>query len=341
MKVTLITLVIPCFNEDLTIGEFYRRAKAFSVSMEPRQFEFIFINDGSTDKTSDILNQIAANDKTVKVLHLAQNMGHQIALTAGLDYACGDMIVTIDADLQDPPELIKEMLDKIEQGYDIVHGQRRRRFGESIFKIVSAQLFYRTMKWISDTPIIQNCGDFRAFTQSVLKAISAFRMPHRFLRGIFVQIGFNQCIIQYDRDVRYAGTTKYPLIKMAGLSIDAMLSFSAAPIRLITCMSLLLWAVSLIYLIKSLVEHFILHITVPGWTSIIVMLFFFTGLILFCLSIIGSYIGRIFHQGQKKPLYWLSDARNLDLEKVKLSYGQCHEVLLSEQIVDMKQRRNP
>jgi dolichol-phosphate mannosyltransferase len=128
---------------------------------------------------------------------------------------------------------------------------------------------------------------------------------------------------------------------MAGLSIDAMLSFSAAPIRLITCMSLLLWAVSLIYLVKSLVEHFILHITVPGWTSIIVMLFFFTGLILFCLSIIGSYIGRIFHQGQKKPLYWLSDARNLDLEKVKLSYGQCHEVLLSEQIVDMKQRRNP
>ena len=145
MKVTLITIVIPCSNEELTIGEFYRRAKAFSVSMEPRQFEFIFINDGSTDKTRDILNQIAAKDKTVKVLHFAQNRGHQIALTAGLDCACGDMIVTIDAVLQDPPELIKEMLDKIEQGYDIVHAQRQRRFGESIFKIVSAQLFYRTM----------------------------------------------------------------------------------------------------------------------------------------------------------------------------------------------------
>ena len=341
MKVSLITLVIPCFNEDLTIEEFYRRAKVFSASMAPKQFEFIFINDGSTDNTSDILNQIAAKDTSVKVLHLAQNRGHQIALTAGLDYACGDMIVTIDADLQDPPELIKEMLEKIEQGYDVVHAQRRRRFGESIFKIVSAQLFYRTMKWISDTPIIQNCGDFRAFARPVLQAISAFRMPHRFLRGIFVQIGFNQCIIEYDRDVRYAGTTKYPFFKMAGLSMDAMLSFSAAPIRAIICISLLLWTVSLIYLVKSLIEHFILHITVPGWTSLIVMMFFFTGLILFCLSIIGSYVGRIFHQGQNQPLYWLSDARNLNFEQMKSDFGQYHEVLLSQRIVDLQRRRNP
>jgi len=341
MKVSLITLVIPCFNEDLTIEEFYRRAKVLSASMAPKQFEFIFINDGSTDNTSDILNQIAAKDTAVKVLHLAQNRGHQIALTAGLDYACGDMIVTIDADLQDPPELIKEMLEKIEQGYDVVHAQRRRRFGESIFKIVSAQLFYRTMKWISDTPIIQNCGDFRAFARPVLQAISAFRMPHRFLRGIFVQIGFNQCIIEYDRDVRYAGTTKYPFFKMAGLSMDAMLSFSAAPIRAIICISLFLWTVSLIYLVKSLIEHFILHITVPGWTSIIVMMFFFTGLILFCLSIIGSYVGRIFHQGQNQPLYWLSDARNLDFEQMKSNIGQYQEVLLSQRIVDLQRRRNP
>ncbi len=341
MQVDLISVVIPCFNEELTIEEFYRRSVACSVSMPSQKFEFIFINDGSTDRTSAILNQIAATDKTVKVVHLAQNRGHQIALTAGLDYACGDMIVTIDADLQDPPELIQEMLAKIEKGYDIVHAQRRRRFGESTFKIASARLFYRTMKWISDTPIIQNCGDFRAFTRPVLRAISMFRMHHRFLRGIFVQIGFNQCVIQYDRNERYAGTTKYPFFKMANLSIDAMLGFSAAPIRVITCLSLLLWSVSLIYLVKSLIEHYILHITVPGWTSIVVMMFFFTGLILFCLSIIGSYVGRIFHQAQKRPLYWINDARNLDFEQVKLSCGQFHEVMLSEHIVHLQQQRNP
>lgn len=340
MKVKLISVAIPCYNEESTVEEFYHRAKLLADSMQPRKFEFIFVNDCSTDLTGSILNNLAAKDPCVKVLHLAQNRGHQIALTAGLDLAFGDMIVTIDADLQDPPELIHKMLEKIEEGYDIVHTQRRRRKGETRFKLITAWLFYRLMRWFSNTAIIENCGDFRAFTRSVKAALSAFRAPHRFLRGIFVQLGFKQCVVQYDRDARYGGQSKYPFFKMLNLSIDALLGFSAAPIRIISFLSILLWTISLVYLIKSLIYHFIFKLTVPGWTSLIVLMFFFTGLILFSIAIIGSYVGRIFQQGQNLPLYWLCDARNLDSDRVLESFGKLHEVRLSQAILKAKLQRN-
>ena len=306
--------------------------------MKPRKFEYIFVNDGSTDKTGQILNDLAAHDPAVKVLHLAQNRGHQIALTAGMDYANGDAIVTIDADLQHPPELISEMVDKIEKDCDIVHAQRQFRSGDRWLKRVTAKGFYYFMKFFSGTRLIQNSGDFRAFTRPVLETIKSFRMPHRFLRGIFVQIGFRQCVIAYESEIRFAGDTKYSFIKMMNLAIDGVLGFSAAPVRLITWLSILLWCVSLIHLIKSLIEHFIFEITVPGWTSIIVLMFFFTGLILFSIAIIGSYVGRIFVQGQKIPLYWLRDARNVDLTKMKDQAGQFREVEVSYR--SLKERMN-
>ena len=333
MRVKSISLVIPCYNEEDTISEFYTRAAELAGKIANRSIEFIFVNDGSYDKTRLILNRMAEQDIRVKVLHLAQNRGHQIALTAGLDHAAGDMIVTIDADLQDPPELIQEMLLKIEAGYDIVHAQRRRRNGETFFKLISARLFYRLMRFVGKTKIVDNCGDYRAITRPVLDTVIAFRTPHRFLRGIFAQIGFNQCVIPYDRDPRYAGNTKYPFYKMLGLSIDAILGFSSTPIRVITWLSITLWALSLIYLAKSLFEHFILRITVPGWTSIIVMQFFSTGLILFCIAIIGAYIGRIYEQGQQQPLYWLCDARNVDLNSNNYRDGRLPELVLSESIL--------
>ncbi len=331
MKVELISLVIPCYNENLVIDEFYSRAVELGNKNVERRFEFIFVNDGSTDKTGIILNQIAQKDKRVKVLHLARNRGHQIALTAGLDHAAGDIIVTIDADLQDPPELIEEMLYRIEQGCDVVHTQRRSRDGETFFKVFSASFFYRLMRFAANTPIIENCGDFRAITRPVLETVLFFRTQHRFLRGIFAQIGFNQCIIPYDRDSRYAGDTKYPFFKMLNLSLDAILGFSSAPIRVITWLSIALWS-SLIYLVKALIEHFLLQITVPGWTSIIVMQFFFTGLVLFCIAIIGAYVGRIFEQGQQQPLYWLCDSRNVDWTRIGSCNMDLPELALSERI---------
>jgi dolichol-phosphate mannosyltransferase len=334
MKVQSISIVIPCFNEELTIEEFYKQILAFADEIIDRKFEFIFVNDGSVDKTGLILNKISENDKRVKVLHLAQNRGHQIALTAGLDHTSGDMIVTIDADLQDPPEIIREMLQRIEEGYDVVHAQRHHRNGETIFKLLSARFFYRLMRWFAKISIIEDCGDFRAITRPVLDTVIAFRTPHRFLRGIFTQIGFNQCVITYDRNARYAGSTKYPFFKMFNLSIDAILGFTSAPIRAITWFSIALWSVSLIYLIKSLFEHFVLHVTVPGWTSLVVMLIFFTGLILFCISILGAYVGRIFEQGKRQPLYWPSDARNIEISSESIRSKDLPELLLTKKILN-------
>jgi len=337
----LISLVIPCYNEEAVIEEFYRRSQALAGSLSQYRFEFIFVNDCSTDLTGSILNNMGAKDPSVKVLHFAQNRGHQIALTAGLDIALGDMIVTIDADLQDPPELIHKMLEKIEEGYDIVHAQRRHRKGETRFKLLSAWLFYRFMRWFSNTAVIENCGDFRAFTRPVKAVLSAFRAPHRFLRGTFVQLGFRQCVIQYDRDARYGGQTKYPFFKMLNLSIDALLGFSAAPIRIISLISICLWAFSLVYMIKSLIEHFVLKITVPGWTSMVVLLFFFTGLILFSIAIIGSYVGRIYIQGQNQPLYWLADARNFDPEALNQQQGEIPEIKISRRILRGRESDRP
>jgi len=310
MDVKIISVLVPCYNEAETLLVLYGRLTDLAGRLT-REFEFIFVNDGSTDNTPEILDDLAAGDPRVKVLHLAQNRGHQIALTAGMDHASGEMIVTIDADLQDPPELIAEMLAKIEEGFDVVHAQRRSRAGETYFKLATARIFYVLMNRLTMGRIIENCGDFRAFSRPVLQVISQFREPHRFLRGMFSEIGFRQCVIPYDRDARYAGETKYPLPKMVKFAVDAVFSFSAAPIRMILGLSIAIWALSLLYLIKTLYEKFILQITVPGWASIIVLLTFLTGLILFSLAVIGAYVGRVFEQGQQRPLYWVRETRNI------------------------------
>lgn len=315
MKTKLISIVVPCYNEATNIEEFIRRVGGLSKDIQPRKIECLFVDDGSDDDTGLILDRLADENQWIKVLHLAKNRGHQIAITAGIDYANGDVIVTMDADLQDPPELIKQMIAKIETGYDVVHAQRRRRTGENWLKIFTAKSFYWLLGKFSNTAVIENCGDFRAFTKPVQKIVAEFRMPHRFLRGTFVQVGFRQAIIQYDRDPRHSGKTKFSLMKMIHFSMDGFLGFSAAPIRILQWLSIFLWLISVIYLLKSLIAHFLLNATVPGWTSIIVLMFFFTGLILFSIAIIGSYVGRIFVQGQNLPLYWLRGARNIDFRQ--------------------------
>ncbi|GFO70441.1 glycosyl transferase [Geomonas limicola] len=307
-----VSVIVPCYNERETIDEFYRRMTGVADRAGSYDFEIIFVNDGSGDDTALRLNELSDRDRRVKVVHLARNMGHQIAITAGMDFADGDLIVIIDADLQDPPEEIPGMLAKLEEGFDLVHAQRKRRDGESGFKLATAWLFYKLMRRFSSRDIVDNCGDFRAFNHKVLKVVRKFRERHRFMRGIFASIGFRQCIIQYDRDRRYAGETKYPFRKMLGLAINAILSFSSSPIRFITWASFALWGISLIYLIKALLDHFVFKVTVPGWTSIIILMTFYNGIILFSIGIIGSYVGRSFEQAQGRPLYWIGDTRNID-----------------------------
>lgn len=315
MRVRKISIIVPCFNEEDVLEEFYGRVTGVAEGIGDREFEFMFVNDGSADRTAAILNGLADRDPRVKVLHFASNRGQQAALTAGMDYATGDMALIIDADLQDPPELLPQMLQKVEDGFDVVHAQRRSRKGETWFKLLSAWLFYKLINRLSGNNVIENTGDFKAFTRPVMQAVRRFREPHRFLRGIFSTIGFRQCVIQYDRDERFAGQTKYSMRKMLGLAANAVFSFSSSPIRFVMWVGALLWGISLAYLLKALVAHYVFNTVVAGWTTLIIVMTFFAGLQVLCLGIIGSYVGRIFEQGQRRPLYWLADARNVDVSQ--------------------------
>ena len=308
-----ITYVIPCYNEEETLPEIYRRLSAIPDTMPSYGFEFLFVNDGSKDRTTERLDELASGDKRVKVIHLARNCGHQKALTAGLDYATGDIIITIDADLQDPPELVHEFVAKIEQGFEVVHAQRKARHGETRFKLATAWLFYFIISRLASREIVPNSGDFRAFTRKVQRSAGAFREPHRFLRGSFATIGFRQCVIPYDRDARYAGVTKYPFTKMLRFALDAVLSFSPLPVRMVFFAAMTLFLISLVYLGHSLVGFFVYQRNVQGWTSIMILMTFFSALILFALAGIGEYVARVFEQGQQRPLYWISDVRNVSL----------------------------
>lgn len=304
------SVIVPCYNEQETLREFHRRVKEVAAGCPGVSFEFIFVNDCSSDATGEILHAIADADSRIKVLELAVNSGHQKAVTAGLDFAEGEAVIIIDGDLQDPPELIPEMLALIDAGFDVVHAQRRARAGESWFKLATAKIFYAVLGKLSTTRIIENCGDFRAVSSRVAKTMQRFREPHRFLRGLFAMVGFRQCILRFDRHERFAGRTKYSLKKMVKLASDALFSFSTAPIRAILWFAAGLWAMSLLYLAITLYQWLIGR-TVAGWTSIVILLTVFTGVILASISVVGSYVGRIFQQGQHRPLYWLANTRNI------------------------------
>jgi dolichol-phosphate mannosyltransferase len=327
-----ISIVVPCFNEEESLAEFHRVLAALATTQPSRTFEFLFVNDGSTDGTAQILDEFAAGDPRTKVLHLARNCGHQVAVTAGLDFADGDVIVVIDADLQDPPAVIARMIEKLGEGFDICHAQRSSRRGEGAMKRFTAWLFYRLLRIFATKDIVEDSGDFRAFTRPVLEAARAFREPHRFLRGIFAILGFRQTTVSYDREPRHAGKTKYPMINMVRLAWTAVVAFSASPMRAIVLLALVSWLFSLTYTAQALYHRFVLHDAVAGWTSLVVLVAFCTGLILFSLGILGAYIGRLFEQGQRRPLYWLMAQRNLDLTNLASAHAP-HERDLSIRIL--------
>ena len=335
-----ISVIAPCYNEAEVLPEFYRRANELSRRLADREFEFLFVNDGSTDATPGLLDDLAGRDERVKVLHLARNVGHQRALTAGMDHASGDMIVTIDVDLQDPPELIADMCALVEAGHDVVHAQRRRRDGETWFKLFTARLFYALMERLSGAPVVADSADFRAFTRPVLHVINNHREPHRFLRGLFWSVGFREAVLPYDRDARLAGETKYPFRKMLRLAVNGLMSFSSAPIRAIIFASFVLWAASLVVLGQAAYDRFVLQVIGQGFSTVIFLVIAMTALILFCLAIIGAYVGRIFEQGQNRPLYWIRDARNLDWPAGP-EQAQTREVRLAARVAAATTDRRP
>lgn len=302
-----LSVVVPCYNEEGSVRELYRRVKAACESAPLHSYEIILVNDGSKDGTLDAMLEMAAHEKALVVVDLARNHGHQIALSAGLYQAHGDYILVLDADLQDPPELLTPMLERARAGVDVVYGQRAKRKGETWFKLFATKMFYRLLSFLSDTKIPENVGDFRLMSRRVLDALLAMPEHHRFIRGMIAWIGFVQEPFVYDRDPRYAGETKYPFHKLVHFALDAISSFSIKPLR----MSIIFAAFGSIIAFSlgcyALYGYFFGRVTVAGWASLACIISFFGSLQLICLGLIGEYIGRTYIEVKRRPLFIIKD----------------------------------
>lgn len=308
-----ISVVVPMYYEEEVAKECYSRLKGILEKIENYNYEIIFINDGSKDKTLPILMEIADKDKNVKVISFARNFGHQCAVTAGLQYVTGDAIVIIDADLQDSPELIPDMLKLWEDGNDVIYGKRKSREGESKFKLLTASMFYKTLNALSDVEIPKDTGDFRLVDRKVVDVINSLPEHNKFLRGLFSWVGFKQTPFEYERKERFAGKTKYPLKKMLKLAQDGIFSFSTKPLRIVGTMGIISIAISIIILIYAILSYiFNWNNLAAGWTSLMVTMTFLSGMILISLWMIGEYIGRIYDETKRRPQYIIEKTINID-----------------------------
>jgi polyisoprenyl-phosphate glycosyltransferase len=312
-RVCLLSVVVPMYNEEEVIEVTYRRLKAVLDTLGDT-YEIVFVNDGSRDRTSDIVRVICAADMNVKLIEFSRNFGHQIAVTAGMDHASGRAVVLIDADLQDPPELIVQMVAKWREGFDVVYGRRSERKGESWFKKTTAAAFYRVLHSMTSVNIPLDTGDFRLMDRKVCDALTSMRENSRFIRGMVSWAGFKQTSVDYVREERFAGETKYPLRKMIRLSLDAITSFSTKPLKIASILGFVLSAVGFVYLIVVLFQRFFTHTTMQGWTSLIVISLLFHGITLSLLGVLGEYIGRTYEEAKRRPLYLVSETINLSAE---------------------------
>jgi dolichol-phosphate mannosyltransferase len=302
--------VIPVFNEEQALPPLFAALSPVLDAMDC-DHEIIFIDDGSRDGTRRLLEAAAAADSRVKVLAFSRNFGHQAAITAGLDFATGDAVVVMDADLQDPPTLLPEMVARFEQGFDVVSAQRVGREKESLFKRVTASLFYSLMRRAVDERLVPQVGDFRLFSRGAVKAIRGFREQHRFMRGLVAWLGLKEAILPFHRPGRVAGTTKYPFWKMARFAWTAISSFSALPLKLALIGGLLMTTVGAAYSLYVLYETFILQTTVRGWSSLVCFQLLFSGATLSALGLVGDYVARIYDEVKGRPLYVVSEVLNL------------------------------
>lgn len=303
MKKIVYSILLPVFNEESNVKHLYDRLTKVMGSLT-HEYEIIFVDDNSKDRSLAILEYLNRMDPRVKIIKLSRNFGHQMAITAGLDYAQGDAVIMMDADLQDPPEIIPQLIEKHKEGYEVVYAQREERKGETVFKRWTASLFYRIMKHLTDIEIPLDSGDFRLIDKKVLNSLKGMQERHRFLRGLIAWVGYKQIGIRYQRDARYTGKTKFTFKKMLKFAIDAVSSFSRVPLRVatlsgfivsfISC-SVLLWVIS--YWIKGK--------PTPGWTSLMVCILLLGGVQLIAIGIIGEYLGRIYEEIKNRPLYIL------------------------------------
>lgn len=296
-----LSIVCPCFNEEEVLPEFHRRMRAACQSTG-KSFEIVLVNDGSTDSTAAIIDALAAKDPSVVAVHLSRNHGHQLALTAGLTVVRGANILVIDADLQDPPELLGSMLEMREQGIEVVYGQRRARAGETWFKRATAYGFYRFLNSLTDTPIPSDTGDFRLMSRRASDLLSNMPERHRFLRGMVSWIGLRQAPLIYDRDPRSVGVSKYPLRRMMKLALDAIASFSVKPLVLSAYLGVASGILSALFIVYAVLSWFSGEAAL-GWSSLMVVLCLMSCLQFLMLAIQGQYIGRLYEQSKGRPLF--------------------------------------
>jgi dolichol-phosphate mannosyltransferase len=299
----LLSIVIPCYNEEEVIGETVKRITAFCSQLRDLNVELIFVDDGSRDRTRELLKGYAAVDSRIKLVCFARNFGHQIAVTAGIDAANGDAVVLIDADLQDPPEVVHEMVAKWREGYDVVYGTRTERPGESAFKLATARSFYRLLNKLSEVPIPLDTGDFRLMSRNVVDTLRAMPERDRFVRGMVSWVGFKQTALPYRRAERFAGESKYPLRKMLRFATDGILSFSTKPLQVSVAMGMLCAMVSLLGILYALYLRIFTSLWVEGWTALMIAVLFIGGVQLISVGILGEYVGRIYNEIKKRPLY--------------------------------------
>ncbi|RUS47787.1 glycosyltransferase family 2 protein [Cohnella sp. AR92] len=306
-----LSVVVPMYNEEEVIETTYRR---LTTALDPigETYELVFVNDGSRDNTAKIVRRIGAEDPRVKMVDFSRNFGHQIAVTAGMDYSSGRVVALIDADLQDPPELIPEMIAKWREGYDVIYGQRIARKGESFFKKWTAAMFYRLLRSMTSVSIPVDTGDFRLMDRKVCDALSSMREQSRFIRGMVSWAGFRQTALEYVREERFAGETKYPLRKMIRLSLDAITSFSTKPLKFAGVLGFAMSAIGFIYLLVVIFQHIFTNTTLKGWTSMVVISLLFHGITLMLLGVLGEYIGRTYEEAKRRPLYLVADRLNFE-----------------------------
>lgn len=308
-----ISIIIPMYYEQEVAEVCYQRITQVLKNIPNYTYEIICINDGSKDKTLEILETLSKTDKNLKIISFSRNFGHQAAVTAGLKHVTGDAIVIIDADMQDPPELIPQMLELWEQGNEVIYGKRKARKGESVFKLMSAKVFYKTLNALSDVEIPKDTGDFRLVDRKVVDTINSLPEHNKFLRGLFSWVGYKQIPFEYERKERFAGKTKYPLKKMLKLASDGIISFSTKPLKLVGCLGIMAIILSIIVLLYSIISYiFNLNNLTPGWTSIMVAITLFSGVQLLSIWIMSEYMARIYDESKQRPQYIIDKKINID-----------------------------
>lgn len=302
-----VTIIVPAYNEEESLPFLYERLKKLMDETSNYEFEILFVNDGSKDKTLELIKEYRENDKRINYVDFARNFGKETAMIAGLDYATGDCVIFMDADLQDPPELIPEMIKYWEEGYDDVYAQRKSRKGETWLKKFTSKMYYRVLQSLTRVPIQKDTGDFRLLDKRCVNALRKMRETGRNSKSMFSWIGYNKKAIFYDRDPRVAGSTKWNYAKLINLAIDGITSFTTSPLRISTYLAIPTFLALFVYFIYVIVKCVRLNVAIQAFQAIILLILFFSGIQILLFGIVGEYLGRIFNESKHRPLYLVNE----------------------------------